>query len=183
MTEFPEYAFEQPNPHFMRLEELLKSGRQPDHVLNSWLVGIARAQSAILANQQAANQSLAALHRKVNELMTQSNSTQDELNALTSEVTTDEQQIKAAVAALQTQISTLQGQGVDVSGLKAAVAQLTVDAQADTAATTPAAPASAPIANPPVTGTVDTTGTGSGSGDAGSVPAPASPDTGATPSA
>src|ERR1700744_3598123 len=76
-------------------------------------------------------QSLNTLHRKVDLLMTQSNATQADIDALTTQVTNDDTEIQAAVAALQAEIVSLQGQGVDVSGLQAAVAKLTTDATAD----------------------------------------------------
>lgn len=79
------------------------------------------------------------IERKVDWLMTEANATQADIDALTSQVTTDDAQVQAAVQALQAEIATLQGQGVNVAGLQAAVAQLTTDASADTPA--PPAPA------------------------------------------
>lgn len=61
---------------------------------------------------------------------------QDDINAEVAILTTDEATIKAAFAALQAEIVTLQGQGVDVSGLKAIEAQFTADAAADAPAPT-----------------------------------------------
>lgn len=65
------------------------------------------------------------------KLMTEQHATQADIDQLTATVTADDAAIQSAVAALQAEIASLQGQGVDVSGLQAAVAQLTADAQAD----------------------------------------------------
>jgi hypothetical protein len=56
---------------------------------------------------------------------------QEEIDAEVAILTADEATMKAGFAALQAEIVTLEGQGVDVTGLKAVEALFTADAATD----------------------------------------------------
>lgn len=85
--------------------------------------------------EHATKQALAHILRNQEKLMTQ----QDDINAAITALQNDETGLDASVQAILAEISTLQGQGVDTSGLTAAVADLQGHVDA-VAAIAPAAP-------------------------------------------
>jgi peptidoglycan hydrolase CwlO-like protein len=105
---------------------------------------------AVLEKLHQISESIDHLFKKEEELMTGINATQADIDALTTQITQNDAQLQSVVATLQSEIANLQGQGVDISGLQAAVAQLTTDANTDTATVTPAAPTQdAPVVTDP----------------------------------
>lgn len=71
------------------------------------------------------------IEHTLEKLMTQAHATQEQIDTLTAQVTDADNRIQAAVQALRDEIARLQGEGVDVTELQAAVDHLTADANAD----------------------------------------------------
>ncbi len=101
-------------------------------------------QATLLGHVIFQSQSLYTLNKKVDQLMTEANATQADIDALTGEVTADRAAIAGVVSALNALLAAATAAGastVNVADLKAAVAGLTTDIAADA----PPAPVVPPV--------------------------------------